>query len=35
MLQRLKEAQRRLEDALVPIMTGVVRITGWQPIAIG
>lgn len=29
-LQRLKQAQRALEDALVPIMTGVVQLTGWM-----
>ena len=29
-LQRLKQAQRALEDALVPIMTGVIRLTGWM-----
>ena len=35
MLQRLKRAQRSLEDALVPIMAGTVQLAGWQPIAIG
>ena len=35
MLQRLKQAQRSLEDALVPIMAGTVQLAGWQPIAIG
>jgi len=29
MLDRLRDAQRALEDALVPIMTGVVQLTGW------
>ena len=29
-LQRLKQAQRALEDALVPIMAGVIRLTGWM-----
>lgn len=28
-LARLREAQRGIEDALVPIMTGVVSLTGW------
>jgi len=28
-LTRLRAAQRRLEDALVPIMTGLVQLTGW------
>jgi GMP synthase-like glutamine amidotransferase len=28
-LARLRAAQRALEDALVPIMTGVVQLTGW------
>lgn len=29
-IERLRAAQRGLEDALVPIMTGVVRLTGWM-----
>ena len=29
-LARLRAAQRALEDALVPIMTGLVQITGWM-----
>ncbi len=29
-LQRLKQAQRALEDALVPIMAGVIRLTAWM-----
>jgi GMP synthase-like glutamine amidotransferase len=29
-LKKLAGAQRALEDALVPIMTGVVRLTGWM-----
>ena len=29
-LARLRGAQRALEDALVPIMTGLVRLTGWM-----
>ena len=29
-LERLRAAQRGLEDALVPIMTGVVRLAGWM-----
>lgn len=29
-LARLRAAQRSLEDALVPIMTGVIRLTGWM-----
>lgn len=29
-LAALRENQKALEDALVPIMTGVVRITGWM-----
>lgn len=29
-LARLREAQRALEDALVPIMTGLVQCTGWM-----
>jgi len=28
-LARLRGVQRSLEDALVPIMTGVVQLTGW------
>ena len=28
-LARLRQVQRRLEDALVPIMTGLVQLTGW------
>ncbi|HTO48005.1 MAG TPA: hypothetical protein VML91_10220 [Burkholderiales bacterium] len=28
-LERLRVAQRALEDALVPIMTGLVQLTGW------
>jgi hypothetical protein len=28
-LERLRAAQRALEDALVPIMTGLVQLTGW------
>jgi hypothetical protein len=28
-LARLRAVQRALEDALVPIMTGVVQLTGW------
>ena len=28
-LSRLRAAQRALEDALVPIMAGLVRLTGW------
>ncbi len=30
MLQRLGGEQRRMEDALVPIMTGLVRLAGWM-----
>lgn len=29
-LARLRAAQRALEDALVPIMTGMVQLTGWM-----
>ncbi len=29
-LGQLRAVQRRLEDALVPIMTGVIRLTGWM-----
>lgn len=29
-LERLRAAQRALEDALVPIMTGVVKLAGWM-----
>jgi GMP synthase-like glutamine amidotransferase len=29
-LAELREAQRRIEDALVPIMTGLVQATGWM-----
>jgi GMP synthase-like glutamine amidotransferase len=29
-LARLRAAQRAIEDALVPIMTGVVRLAGWM-----
>jgi GMP synthase-like glutamine amidotransferase len=29
MLERLRQAQRAIEDALVPIMTGLVQLTGW------
>lgn len=29
-LPRLRSAQRAIEDALVPIMTGLVRLTGWM-----
>ena len=29
-LTRLRAAQRSMEDALVPIMTGVVQLTGWM-----
>jgi len=28
-LDRLRASQRALEDALVPVMTGLVRLTGW------
>ena len=29
-LARLRDAQRALEDALVPVMTGLVQMTGWM-----
>ncbi|HSN21133.1 MAG TPA: hypothetical protein VLS49_10665 [Usitatibacter sp.] len=29
-LAKLRKAQRELEDALVPIMTGLIQITGWM-----
>ena len=29
-LRALRNAQRALEDALVPIMTGLVQLTGWM-----
>jgi GMP synthase-like glutamine amidotransferase len=29
-IERLRAAQRGLEDALVPVMTGVIRLTGWM-----
>jgi GMP synthase-like glutamine amidotransferase len=29
-LPRLRSVQRAIEDALVPIMTGLVRLTGWM-----
>ena len=29
-LAKLRSAQRALEDALVPIMTGIVQMTGWM-----
>ncbi|MGE5089602.1 MAG: hypothetical protein ACM3QY_10790 [Candidatus Levyibacteriota bacterium] len=29
-LAQLRKAQRELEDALVPIMTGLIQITGWM-----
>jgi GMP synthase-like glutamine amidotransferase len=29
-LERLRAVQRALEDALVPIMTGLVQLTGWM-----
>jgi GMP synthase-like glutamine amidotransferase len=29
-LQKLRAAQRTIEDALVPIMTGIVRLAGWM-----
>ena len=29
-LAQLRNAQRQIEDALVPIMTGLVRMTGWM-----
>jgi hypothetical protein len=28
-LAKLRAVQRSIEDALVPIMTGVVQLTGW------
>ena len=28
-LERLRQVQPALEDALVPIMTGLVQLTGW------
>jgi hypothetical protein len=28
-LDALRQAQRAIEDALVPIMTGLVQLTGW------
>jgi hypothetical protein len=28
-LDRLRQVQRPLEDALVPLMTGLVQLTGW------
>ena len=34
-LARLRAAQRSLEDALVPIMTGLVRACGWMDPATG
>ena len=34
-LQRLRAAQRPLEDALVPLMTGLVRAMGWMDPATG
>ena len=34
-LAKLRAAQRALEDALVPIMTGLVRATGWMDPATG
>lgn len=34
-LARLRAAQRELEDALVPIMTGLVRAAGWMDPATG
>jgi hypothetical protein len=34
-LARLRAAQRCLEDALVPIMTGLVRACGWMDPATG
>ena len=34
-LPRLRAAQRALEDALVPLMTGLVRATGWMDPARG
>jgi hypothetical protein len=29
-LEKLRKAQRGMEDALVPIMTGLVQVTGWM-----
>ena len=29
-LARLQSAQRAMEDALVPVMTGIVQLTGWM-----
>jgi hypothetical protein len=29
-LAKLRSAQRALEDALVPVMTGIVQLTGWM-----
>jgi hypothetical protein len=29
-LEKLRKAQRALEDALVPIMTGLVQLSGWM-----
>src|SRR5487761_2208662 len=29
-LARLRSAQRAIEDALVPIMTGLIQMTGWM-----
>lgn len=29
-LEKLRSAQRAMEDALVPIMTGLVQLTGWM-----
>jgi GMP synthase-like glutamine amidotransferase len=34
-LDKLRKAQRALEDALVPIMTGLVQLTGWMEGASG
>jgi hypothetical protein len=34
-LAKLRAAQRALEDALVPIMTGLVRAAGWMDPATG
>lgn len=33
-LARLRAAQRPLEDALVPIMTGLVQLTGWIKVTV-
>ena len=33
-LARLRAAQRAIEDALVPIMAGMVELAGWRPISI-